>query len=39
MESQPEDTDKHPDTKDASLNLFLSTIQKHLNSFPVTELL
>lgn len=34
-ESQPEDTDKHPDTNDASLNLFLSTIQKHLNKqFP-----
>lgn len=37
-ERQPEDIDKHPDTNDACLNLFLSTIQKHLNTFPAMEL-
>ena len=33
----PEDIDKHPDIHDAIF--ILSTIQKHLNSFPATELL
>lgn len=38
LESQPQDANKHPYANDASLNLFLSTIQEHLNTSPATEL-